>query len=57
MKAKYKYRVWDIEYNKERTIHEAYTYLGEVGSERRVQIKVDGRYEEHHFRVLSVETI
>lgn len=54
MKARYKYKVWDIEDNKERTIHEAYTYLGDVGTERRVQIKVDGRYEEHHFRVLEI---
>ena len=54
MKAKYKYRVWDIEDNKERTIHEAYTDLGEVGSVRRVQIKKNGVYEEHHFKILEV---
>ena len=49
-----KYRVWDIEDNKERTIHEAYTDLGEVGSIRRVQIKKNGVYEEHHFKILEV---
>ena len=54
MKARYKYRVWDIEDNKERTIHEAYTDLGEVGSVRRVQIKKNGVYEEHHFKILEI---
>ena len=54
MKAKYKYRVWAIEDNKERTINEAYTDLGEVGSVRRVQIKKNGVYEEHHFKILEI---
>lgn len=53
MKAKYKYRVWDIEDNKERTIHEAYTDLGEVGSVRRVQVKKGDTREVHHYRVLE----
>lgn len=54
MKARYKYRVWDIEDNKERIIHEAVTDLGEVGNVVRVQIKKDGVYEEHHFKVLEL---
>lgn len=49
-----KYRVWDEEDNKERVIHHAITDLGEVGNVRRVQVKKDGVYEEHHFRVLEV---
>lgn len=54
MKARYKYRVWDIEDNKERIIHEAVTDLGEVGNVRKVQIKKDGVYEDHHFKVLEL---
>ena len=53
MKAKYKYRVWDIEDSKGRTIHEAYTDLGGVGSVRRVQVKKGDTREVHHFRVLE----
>lgn len=49
-----RYKVWDEEDNKERTIHNAVTDLGEVGNVRRVRIKKDGVYEEHHFRVLEI---
>lgn len=49
-----KYRVWDIEDNKERTIHKAVTDLGEVGAVRRVQVRKDGKQEIHHFKVLEV---
>lgn len=49
-----KYRVWDEEDKKERTIHEAITELGEVGTVRKVWIRKGGKQEPHHFRVLEV---
>ena len=47
-----RYRVYDEEDKKERTLKELYTPL-EVGSVRRVQIKNGDTREVHHFRVLE----
>lgn len=47
-----RYRVWDEEDKKERTLEECVTPL-EVGTTRRVQIKKDGKLEVHHFKVLA----
>lgn len=50
-----KYRVWDIEAEKERTLHNCITNLGEVGDVRKVNIRNKaGVLEEHHFKVLEV---
>lgn len=50
-----KYKVWDIEDNKERIITDCVIKLGEAGSERRVNIKTSkGVLEPHTFRVLEV---
>lgn len=48
-----RYRVWDVEENKERTLENCVTSL-EVGSIKRVQIKKDNKREVHHFKVLEV---
>lgn len=51
--GKKKYRVFDVEANKERIISECFTPL-EVGTERRVSIKnKKGILEAHTFRVLE----
>lgn len=47
-----RYRVWDIEANKEHTLENCVTPL-EVGTVRRVQIKKGNLYEEHHFKILE----
>jgi len=47
-----RYRVWDEEDKKERTLEECVTPL-EVGTTRRVNIKKDGILETHHFKVLE----
>ena len=47
-----RYRVWDEEDNKERTLEECTTKL-EVGTTRRVIIKKGTLRETHHFRVLE----
>ena len=46
-------RVWDIEDKKERIWENCTTYLGEVGTVRRVQIKKGNNREVHHFKVLE----
>lgn len=48
-----RYRVWDVEENKERTLENCVTTL-EVGSIKRVQIKKGNKREVHHFKVLEV---
>lgn len=48
-----RYRVWDVEENKERTLENCVTPL-EVGSINRVQIKRGNKREVHHFKVLEV---
>lgn len=48
-----RYRVWDVEENKERTLENCVTPL-EVGSIKRVQIKKGNKREVHHFKVLEV---
>lgn len=47
-----RYRVWDEEAQKERTLENCVTPL-EVGTTKRVQIKKDGTREVHHFKVLE----
>lgn len=49
-----KYRVWDEEDKKERTLTDCVTDLGEVGSTHRVTVKKNGKREVHHFKVLEV---
>lgn len=49
-----RYKVWDIEDNKERTLSNCVTVLGEVGTVRKVVIKKGIRKEEHHFKILEV---
>lgn len=46
-----RYKVYDEEDKKERTLEECVTPL-EVGSVRRVQVKKGDTREVHHFRVL-----
>lgn len=48
-----RYKVWDIEDNKERTLENCVTPL-EVGVVRRVRIKKDGKREVHNFKVLEI---
>lgn len=48
-----RYRVWDVEDNKERTLEACVTPL-EVGKIKRVQIKKGNKREVHHFKVLEV---
>lgn len=48
-----RYRVYDVEDKKERTLDECTIHL-EVGTTRRVQIKNGNRREVHHFKVLEV---
>lgn len=48
-----RYRVWDIEDNKERTLENCVIPL-EVGTVRRVTIKKGGKKEVHNFRVLEI---
>ncbi len=48
-----RYRVWDVEENKEHTLENCVTPL-EVGSIKRVQIKKGNKREVHHFKVLEV---
>ena len=47
-----RYRVWDEEDKKERTLENCVTRL-EVGTTRKVTIRKNGKDEEHHFRVLE----
>lgn len=47
-----RYRVWDEEDKKERTLEECVTPL-EVGTIKRVQIKNGNTKEVHHFKVLE----
>lgn len=47
-----RYRVWDEEDKKERTLENCVTPL-EVGTTKRVQIKKNNKRETHHFRVLE----
>ena len=50
-----RYRVWDIEDNKERILEDCVTKL-EVGTTRKVIVKRENAYagkEEHHFKVLE----
>jgi len=49
-----RYRVWDEEDKKERTLGECVTPLGEVGSISRVTVKEKGEYVNHHFKILEV---
>lgn len=49
-----RYRVYDVEAKKERTLTDCVTRLGEVGTERKVNIKVGGVMEPHTFRVLEI---
>lgn len=49
-----RYRVWDEEDKKERILSNCVTDLGEVGTVNRVQIKVGGKKETHHFKVLEI---
>ncbi len=51
-----RYRVWDEEDKKERILDNCVTYLGEVGTVRRVQIRRGKRWEIHHFKVLEILT-
>lgn len=48
-----RYRVWDIEDNKERILENCVTPL-EVGTVRRVTIKRGGKKEVHNFKVLEI---
>lgn len=48
-----RYRVWDIEDNKERILENCVTPL-EVGTARRVTIKRGGKKEVHNFKVLEI---
>lgn len=48
-----RYKVWDIEDNKERTLENCVTPL-EVGTVRRVTIKKGGKKEVHNFKVLEI---
>lgn len=48
-----RYRVWDVEDNKERTLENCVTPL-EVGTVRRVIVKKDGKREVHNFKVLEI---
>lgn len=48
-----RYRVWDVEDNKERILENCVTPL-EVGNTKRVQIKKGNKREVHHFKVLEV---
>lgn len=47
-----RYRVWDEEDKKERTLENCVTPL-EVGTTQRVQIKKGDTKETHHFKVLE----
>lgn len=47
-----RYKVYDEEDKKERTLEECITSL-EVGSVRRVQVKKGDKMEVHHFSVLE----
>lgn len=47
-----RYRVWDEEDKKERTLDNCVTPL-EVGTVRRVQIKKGNKREVHYFKVLE----
>jgi hypothetical protein len=47
-----RYRVYDVEDKKERTLDECTTTL-EVGTTRRVQIKKGNKREVHHFKILE----
>lgn len=47
-----RYRVWDEEDQKERTLDECITPM-EVGTTRRVQIKKGNKREVHHFKILE----
>lgn len=49
-----RFRVWDIEDKKERILENCVTYLGEVGTVKRVQIRRGKKLEVHHFKVLEV---
>ena len=51
-----RYRVWDEEDKKERILDNCVTYLGEVGTVRRVRIRRGKRWEIHHFKVLEILT-
>lgn len=51
-RQKVRYKVYDEEDKKERTLEECVTPL-EVGSVRRVQVKKGDTREVHHFRVLE----
>lgn len=48
-----RYRVWDIEDNKERTLENCVTPL-EVATVRRVTIKKGSKKEVHNFKVLEI---
>lgn len=48
-----RYKIWDEEDKKERTLENCTTPL-EVGTIRRVQIKKGKEREVHHFRVLEI---
>lgn len=48
-----RYRVLDVEDNKERILEDCVTPL-EVGNTKRVQIKKGNKCEVHHFKVLEV---
>ena len=48
-----RYKVWDMEDKKERTLENCITPL-EVGTVKRVQIKKGNKREVHHFKVLEV---
>ena len=51
-KKEKRYRVWDIEDNKERVLEHCITHL-EVGTERRVTVRKNGINEPHTFRILE----
>lgn len=48
-----RFRVWDIEDKKERILENCVTYLGEIGTVKRVQIRSGKNLEVHHFKVLE----
>lgn len=48
-----RYKVWDIEDNKERILENCVTPL-EVGTVRRVTIKRGGKKEVHNFKGLEI---
>jgi len=50
--SRVRYRVYDVEDKKERTLDECTTPL-EVGTTRRVQIKKGNKREVHHFKILE----